>query len=228
MSVILTWHGHSCFTVSSSDTELLIDPFLSNNPVADVGPNDVNPDYILISHGHFDHVGDAVDIARRTGAPIISTFEVFNYCQGQGAEHGHGMNIGGGINLPFGRVQLTIAHHSSGLPDGSYGGNPAGFLITIAGTVIYDTADTALFSDMKLYGDMHNIDIAILPIGDYFTMGPRDALEAVKFIHPQVAIPQHYNTFPPIAQDAGAWAKLVEAKTNTRVIILQPGESYTV
>ncbi|RME42340.1 MAG: metal-dependent hydrolase [Chloroflexi bacterium] len=228
MSVTLKWHGHACWTVESDDATLLIDPWLSDNPMADVGPEDVSADYILISHGHFDHVGDAVQIAKRTGATIISTFEVVNYCQGQGAENGHGMNIGGGFNFPFGRVQLTIAHHTSMLPDGSYGGDPAGFLITIGGATIYDAADTALFGDMKLYGDMHDIDVALIPIGDNFTMGPRDALQAVKFLRPKVVIPMHYNTFDLIAQDVDAWAEQVKDETESRVAVLKPGESYTI
>ena len=228
MSVTLTWHGHACWTVESDDTTLLIDPFLSDNPLADVGPDDVAPDYILISHGHFDHVGDAVEIAKRTGATIISTFEVVNYCQEQGAESGHGMNIGGGYNFPFGRVQLTIAHHTSMLPDGSYGGDPAGFLITTGGATIYDAADTALFGDMKLYGDMNEIDVALLPIGDNFTMGPRDALQAVRFLRPKVVIPMHYDTFDLIAQDVDAWAGQVEGATESSVVVLGSGESYTL
>jgi L-ascorbate metabolism protein UlaG (beta-lactamase superfamily) len=196
--------------------------------MADVGPDDVSPDYILISHGHFDHVGDAVEIAKRTGATIISTFEVVNYCQEQGAESGHGMNIGGGYNFPFGRVQLTIAHHTSMLPDGRYGGDPAGFLVTTGGATIYDAADTALFGDMKLYGDMNEIDVALLPIGDNFTMGPRDALQAVKFLRPKVVIPMHYNTFDLIAQDVDAWAAQVKDETNSSVVVLKPGESYAL
>lgn len=228
MSVTLTWHGHACWTVTSDNAMLLIDPFLSDNPTADIGPDDVDPDYILISHGHFDHVGDAVAIARRTGATVISTFEVVNYCQEQGVEKGHGMNIGGGYNFPFGRVQLTIAHHTSMLPDGSYGGDACGFLITTGGVTIYDAADTALFGDMKLYGEMHEIDVALLPIGDNFTMGPRDALQAVKFLRPKVVIPMHYNTFDLIAQDAEAWARQVEDESDSRVVVLKPGEGYTV
>lgn len=228
MSVTLTWHGHACWSVDSDDAALLIDPFLSDNPMADVGPDDVDPDYILISHGHFDHVGDAMAIARRTGATIISTFEVVNYCQEQGAESGHGMNIGGGYNFPFGRVQLTIAHHTSMLPDGRYGGEPAGFLITTGGATIYDAADTGLFGDMKLYGDMNEIDVALLPIGDNFTMGPRDALQAVKFLRPRVVIPMHYDTFELIAQDVNAWAGQVEEETDSSVVVLKPGQSYTL
>lgn len=228
MSVTLTWHGHACWSVDSDEVALLIDPFLSDNPMADVGPDDVDPDYILISHGHFDHVGDAVAIAKRTGATIISTFEVVNYCQEQGAESGHGMNIGGGYNFPFGRVQLTIAHHTSMLPDGRYGGDAAGFLITTGGVTIYDAADTGLFGDMKLYGDMNEIDVALLPIGDNFTMGPTDAVQAVKFLRPQVVIPMHYDTFDLIAQDVDAWAGQVEEETDSSVVVLKPGESYTL
>ncbi len=228
MSVTLTWHGHACWTIDSNGTKLLIDPFLSDNPKADVGPDAVEADYILISHGHFDHVGDAVAIAKRTGAMIVGTFEVVNYCQNQGAGEGHGMNIGGGYNFPFGRVQLTIAHHTSMLPDGSYGGDAAGFLITTGGVTIYDAADTGLFYDMKLLGDLHTIDVALIPIGDNFTMGPDDALQAVKFLRPRVAIPMHYDTFDLIAQDAQAWAQRVEAETDTKVVVLQPGESHTV
>lgn len=228
MPVTLTWHGHSCWTVESDDATLLIDPFLSDNPTADIGPDDVDPDYILISHGHFDHVGDAVEIAKRTGAAIISNFEIVNYCQEQGAESGHALNIGGGYDFPFGRVQLTIAFHTSSLPDGGCGGDASGFLITIGGATIYDAADTALFGDMKLYGDMNEIDVALIPIGDNFTMGPRDARQAVRFLHPKVAIPMHYNTFDLIAQDVDAWARQVEDEADTSVAVLKPGDSYTV
>jgi L-ascorbate metabolism protein UlaG (beta-lactamase superfamily) len=228
MAVTLTWHGHSCWSVRSNGTTLLIDPFLSDNPKADVGPEDVEADYILISHGHFDHVGDAVEIAQRTGAMVISTFEIVNYCQDQGVENGHGMNVGGGYNFPFGRVQLTIAHHTSMLPNGSYGGDAVGFLLTIGSTIVYDAADTALFGDMRLYGDMNDIDVALLPIGDNFTMGPRDALQAAKFLRARTVIPMHFDTFGLIEQDVNSWRQRVEDETNTNVVILQPGESYDV
>lgn len=228
MAVTLTWHGHSCWSVRSNGTNLLIDPFLSDNPSAEVGPEDVDADYILISHGHFDHIGDAVEIAQRTNATVISTLEIVNYCQNHGVEDGHSMNIGGGYNFPFGRVQLTIAHHTSMLPDGGYGGDAVGFLLTIGSTIIYDAADTALFGDMRLYGDMNDIDVALIPIGDNFTMGPRDALQAVKFLRAKTVIPMHFDTWELIEQDVDSWRQRVEDETDTNVVILQPGESYDV
>jgi len=228
MSVIeITYHSHACFTVTVGGTRLLIDPFLSGNPLADIRPEDVEVDYILISHGHDDHVGDGVEIARRTGATVISNHEICRWLDGQGVENRHALHIGGGHNFPFGRVKLTIAHHGSILPDGTYGGNPAGFLLTLAGKKIYHACDTGLFYDMKLIGE-EGLDLAILPIGDNFTMGPDDALRAVKLLEPKVVIPIHYDTFDLIRQDARGFARRVEAETPARVVILHPGESYRV
>ncbi|MBC7250814.1 MAG: metal-dependent hydrolase [Anaerolineae bacterium] len=225
MSVKLTYYGHACFAIEGGGAVLIIDPFLSGNPMAAVQAADVNPDYILISHGHGDHLGDAIPIAKRTGATIISNFEIATYCQQQGVESVHPLHIGGGFNFPFGRVQLTIAHHGSALPDGSYGGNPAGFLLTIEGQTIYHACDTGLFYDMKLIGEK-GVAVAILPIGDNFTMGPDDALRAVQLIEPQVVIPIHYDTFDVIRQDPQTFAQRVEQKTSAQCIILKPGESY--
>jgi len=226
MSVVeLTYHSHACFTVTVGDTKLLIDPFLSDNDLADVGPEEVEADYILISHGHGDHVGDAVAIAQRTGAMTISNFEIMGWLQGQGVARAHPLHIGGGFDFPFGRVKLTIAHHGSALPDGSYGGNPAGFLLTLAGKKIYHACDTGLFYDMKLIGE-EGLDVAILPIGDNFTMGPDDALRAVKLLEPTVVIPIHYDTFDVIQQDPHAFAARVEAETSTKCVVLKPGEGY--
>ena len=158
---------------------------------------------------------------------VVSNFEIHNWLQAQGVESAHPMHIGGGRDFPFGRVKLTIAHHGSALPDGSYGGNPAGFLLTLEGKKIYHACDTGLFYDMKLIGE-EGLDVAILPIGDNFTMGPDDALRAVKLLEPQVVIPIHYDTFDVIAQDPQAFAARVEAETSAQCVILQSGDTYRV
>jgi L-ascorbate metabolism protein UlaG (beta-lactamase superfamily) len=226
MSVVeLTYHGHACFGIRVGDTQLLIDPFLRGNNLADVSPDELAADYILVSHGHGDHVGDTVESAKRTGAMTISNFEIKGWLEAQGVERAHPLHIGGGYNFPFGRVKLTIAHHGSALPDGSYGGNPAGFLLTLEVFKIYHACDTGLFYDMKLIGE-EGLDVAILPIGDNFTMGPDDALRAVKLLEPQVVIPIHYNTFDVIRQDANSFAARVEAETTAKCVVLQPGEHY--
>ena len=226
MSVVqLTYHGHSCFGIQVGGTNLLIDPFLTDNDLADVGPDQVQADYVLVSHGHGDHVGDAVAIAKRTGATTISNFEIQNWFLDQGVESAHPLHIGGGFDFPFGRVKLTIAHHGSALPDGSYGGNPAGFLLTLRGKKIYHACDTGLFYDMKLIGE-EGLDLAILPIGDNFTMGPDDALRAVKLLEPKAVIPIHYDTFDVIQQDPHAFAQRVEAETSAKCVVLEAGETY--
>ena len=231
MSVIeITYHSHACFIIDIADgagTRLLIDPFLSGNPLADIRPEDVEVDYILISHGHDDHIGDAVAIARRTGATVISNHEICRWLGEQGVENRHSLHIGGGHDFPFGRVKLTMAIHGSMLPDGSYGGNPAGFLLTLEGRKIYHACDTGLFYDMVLIGE-EGLDLAILPIGDNYTMGPDDALRAVKLLEPKVVVPIHYDTFDLIRQDAGMFARRVEAETSARVVILSPGDSYSL
>ncbi len=226
MSVIeLTYHSHACFSIDVGGTKLLIDPFLSGNEQADVTAEEVEADYILVSHGHGDHVGDTVAIAKRTGAMTISNFEIQSWLLAQGVESAHPLHIGGGYDFPFGRVKLTIAHHGSALPDGSYGGNPAGFLLTLNGRKLYHACDTGLFYDMKLIGE-EGLDVAILPIGDNFTMGPDDALRAVKLLEPKVVIPIHYDTFDVIKQDPHAFAARVEAETSAQCVVLKPGESY--
>jgi L-ascorbate metabolism protein UlaG (beta-lactamase superfamily) len=226
MSVVqLTYHGHACFGITVNGTHLLIDPFLTGNELADVAADEVAADYILVSHGHGDHVGDTVDIAKRTGAMTISNFEIHNWLLAQGVERAHPLHIGGGYDFPFGRVKLTIAHHGSALPDGSDGGNPAGFLLTLEGKKIYHACDTCLFYDMKFIGE-EGLDVAILPIGDNYTMGPDDALRAVRLLEPDVVIPVHYGTFDLIAQDPQAFAARVEAETAARCLVLQPGDTY--
>lgn len=224
MAIKVTWYGHACFMIDTGDASLLIDPFITGNPTAPVTADQLNPDFILVSHGHGDHVGDAVAIAKRTQATTISNFEIQNWLSSQGVENTHPMHIGGGFDFPWGRVKLTIAHHGSVLPDGTYGGNPCGFLLTIQGRKIYHACDTGLFYDMKLIGE-EGIDLAILPIGDNFTMGPDDALRAVKLLQPKRVIPIHFNTFDVIRQDPQKWADRVKRETAAEAIVLEPGQS---
>jgi len=226
MAVELTFHGHACFTLRGGGAALLLDPFFTDNPLADVSADSVEADYILVSHGHGDHFGDTVAIARRTGATVISNFEIATYCENQGLKT-HALHLGGGWEFPFGRVKLTIAHHGSTLPNGSPGGNPAGFLLEIEGKRIYFAGDTGLFYDMKLIGEEKPIDVALLPIGDNFTMGPDDALRAVGLLNPRLVIPMHYGTWPLVEQDPHAFAKRVE-EMGGRCLVLLPGRKLTL
>lgn len=227
MTIKLTWYGHAAFALTVGDVQVLVDPFLTDNPFAPISADAVEADYILVTHGHGDHVGDTVAIAKRTGALVISNFEICNWLQAQGVARTHAQHIGGGFQHPFGYLKLTIAHHGSGLPDGSCGGAPCGLLLTAENKRIYLAGDTALFYSMRLIGE-EGIDLAALPIGDNFTMGPDDALRAVKLIEPQVVIPIHYNTFDIVAQDPHAWAKRVQIETSAKPVVLKPGESYNL
>ncbi len=224
MATRLRWLGHSALFLESEGQKILIDPFLTGNPAAAIQAEEAEADFILISHGHGDHVGDAIEIAKRTGATVIANYEIAEWFKTKGIEKSHGMQHGGGFNFDFGRVKLTLAFHGSALPDGSNGGNPCGFLLYLKdGKKIYNAADTGLFGDMKLIGE-EGLDLAILPIGDNFTMGPDDALRAVRLLHPKKVMPFHYNTFPLIAQDAEEWANRVGAETNSDPVILKPGD----
>jgi L-ascorbate metabolism protein UlaG (beta-lactamase superfamily) len=227
MSTKITWLGHSCIEIKTGGSTLLIDPFLTGNPAASAKADELNPNYILVSHGHGDHVGDTIEIATRTEATVITNYEISEWLAAKGIK-AHGMQHGGGFHFPFGRVKLTLAFHGSALPDGSNGGNPAGFLITTKdGKKIYDAADTGLFGDMALIGE-EGLDIAFLPIGDNYTMGPEDALRAVKLLKPKKVVPIHYNTFPLINQDAEAWAEAVEKETSAKVIVMKPGDTIQI
>ncbi len=227
MSIKITWYGHAALGLEAGGNKILVDPFFTNNPAATISAREVQADFILVTHGHFDHVGDVVDIARRTGAMVISNFEIAEWVGKHGVEKNHGQHIGGGHDFPFGNLKLTFAQHGSGLPDGTNGGNPVGFLLTLKdGMKVYISGDTGLFSDMKLIGE-NGIDVALLPIGDNYTMGPDDAYKAVELIKPKHVIPIHYNTWDLIAQDADKWGKRVET-LGVKVHILKPGESITL
>ena len=228
MSVELKWLGHGSWAINVGGTMVLLDPFLDDNPSACCKAAELSADYILVSHGHFDHVADVAPIANRTDATVIAIFEIAEWFQKQhDVKNVIGMNLGGGLSLPFGRVSMTLALHSSQLPDGSYGGNPAGFVLQADGKTIYFACDTALFSDMQLIG-RSGLDLAVLPIGDHFTMGPDDAIEATRLLNPKHVAPSHYNTWPPIEQDAEAWAARVRSETDAEPVVLQPGASFSV
>jgi len=227
MATTLRWLGHNTWLVETGGKKLIVDPFLNDSPTAPIKADEVQADFVLVSHGHFDHVADAASIAKRNKATVVSSFEICEWLGNQGVESTQPMNLGGAIELPFGRVKLTLAHHSSVLPDGTSGGNPGGFLLTLADGKIYFACDTALFGDMKRIGSA-GIDLAVLPIGDRFTMGIDDSIEAVKLIEPKRVAPCHYNTWPPIAQDAGAWAARVKKETKAEPIVLEPGGTITL
>ena len=227
MSFEITWFGHASLGLKTSGVNLVVDPFFSQNPGSTGNADTIDADYILVTHGHGDHVGDTVQIAHRTGATVIANAEICSWLQKKGVKV-HGQHIGGGFTHPFGYLKLTMALHGSLLPDGSDGGNPAGFLLTTnEGDKIYMAGDTGLFGDMALIGD-EGLTLAVIPIGDNYTMGPVDALRAVKLLRPQHVIPIHYNTFGLINQDADAWAAQVQAETDAEAHVLQPGQSLTL
>ncbi len=225
-----TWLGHACWLVVTDQHTLLIDPYLDDNDAAPIKSDGVNPDFILLTHGHVDHTADAVKIGKRTGATLVANYEICEWLKKQGIAESktQAMNTGGACDMPFGRVKMTIAHHSSTMPDGAPGGSPGGFLLTLAGNrKVYFAGDTALFSDMRLIGS-GGIDLAILPIGDLYTMGPDDSIEAIRLLSAKRVAPSHYNTWPPIQQDAHHWAERVHRETQASAFVLEPGEKISL
>lgn len=219
----ITYYGHACFTVTSNNQTLLFDPFITDNPLSPAKATDIKCSYILVSHGHFDHIGDAFTIAKNNDATIISTAEIAHLCTDQGCKT-HAMHIGGKHQFEFGIVKITPAFHGAGVP----GGHACGFIIHIGDTTIYFAGDTCLFGDMALLGRLENIDCALLPIGDNFTMGPADAVEAVRLLKPQMVIPIHYNTWPLINQDPMQFKTAVETANLAKVSIVAPGETIVL
>lgn len=224
MGTKITWLGHSTFQIKTAGKTILLDPFFTGNPSATISAEEAAADVIIVSHGHGDHVGDTVEIAKRTNALVIANFEIIEWMGKQGVENVHPQHIGGARPYDFGEVKLTIAHHGSMLPDGSNGGSPCGILLKLEDGTIYFAADTGLFYDMVLIGE-EGVDLAILPIGDNFTMGPDDSVKATKMISPKRVIPMHYNTWPLIEQDEVAWSEKIRSGTDAEPVVLTPGQS---
>jgi len=200
----ITYHGHACVELNDGKFDIIFDPFITGNPVTKATPDKINPNAILVSHGHPDHLGDAIPISKRTNAMIIAPFELATYCAEKGATNVHAMHIGGSHNFDFGMVKLTLALHGSAFiseKERVYTGNPCGFIVKFGGKTVYFAGDTGLFSDMRMLGELNSIDVAFLPIGDNFTMGIADAVQAAKMLKTKLAIPIHYNTWDIIKQD---------------------------
>jgi L-ascorbate metabolism protein UlaG (beta-lactamase superfamily) len=235
----IKFHGQSCFELSEGETTVLVDPFLKpNNPIAVATAEEVEPTHIALSHGHVDHMADAVPVAKRTGAHCIAIVELAKWLEGQGVEEVSDPNFGGTVEFDWGYVSLVPAWHTNTLPgseespfSAEHGvaiGPAAGLVIKIGETTVYHAGDTALFSDMKLIAQRSDVDVALLPIGGHYTMDRRDAVVAAEFVGAATVIPMHYDTFPAIEADAGAFKQDVESKTSSKVVVLSPGESHSV
>ena len=223
----LRFIGHAAFTLAADDKLVAIDPFITGNPAAAITAADITPTTILVTHGHDDHVGDAVTLSKRAGAPIIAIIELAAALEREGAATTINPNYGGTARFDGGSVKLTPAWHTSSYSKAGEVGNPAGMVVRFGGKTTYFAGDTALFLDMQLIGD-EELDVAVIPIGDHFTMGPSDAVRAVKYLRPRFVVPCHYNTFPVIQQDVAAFKQQVEEQTPARVIVLEPGASWEI
>jgi len=229
MSLSIAYHGHACVSLVGPDGTVVIDPFFDDNRVCTVAASEVQCDAIGVTHGHHDHLGDAISIAKRTGAVVFTTAELAKFLQ----EHGittHAMHVGGSHRFRFGEVKLVAAFHGGSIAEdtGHTVCTPCGIIVRMGGFSVYHAGDTALTIEMELLGRYDHIDLALLPIGDNYTMGPEDALHAVELIRPEAVIPIHYNTFPVIEQDAEQFKRAVETQTPARCVILQPGETHTL
>jgi L-ascorbate metabolism protein UlaG (beta-lactamase superfamily) len=224
----LTFLGHSCVYATDGKYKLIIDPFLEGNPQANISPEEIDVDHILVTHGHADHLGDAVEISKRTGATIIAPNELAVWVSRKGAK-AHNMHIGGSYKFPFGKVKLTIAHHGSAAGESGleYTGNPCGFVFTMGGKTVYHTGDTGLFLDMKLIGETNSVDLMFLPIGDNFTMGIDDAVRAVQFVKPKIAVPMHYKTWEIIDAEPDEFARKLQG-SGVKVVILNPNQTLEI
>ena len=223
----LTWLSHASWLIESADHRVLLDPFFTDNPAATATADDFDDIcHILVSHGHFDHVTDVESIAKRCGSKVVANFEIAGWYGDKGVEDTLAMNTGGSVELPFGRLKMVPAVHSSGMPDGKDGGSAIGFVLHADGKRIYFACDTAYFGDMRFYA--RGVDVAILPMGDLFTMGVDDCVEAVKLIEPGVVLPTHYGTWPPISPDVNEWADRVKSETTATPVVLEVGGSYDV
>lgn len=224
----ISYHGHSAVQIEVNEHRLFIDPFITGNPLSDLDPDKVEVDTILLTHGHNDHVGDTVEIAKRQDALVVAPFELAVYLENEGVKT-HPMNIGGSFEFDFGRVKYTKAFHGSSYTDDNgithYMGMPGGIILEANGKTLYHAGDTALFSDMKMIGELHEIDVALLPIGDNFTMGPKDAKLASEWLQAKHVIPIHYDTFPVIKQDPEAFAKSLKT---SKGVPLKVGEHFTI
>ena len=227
MSIKFTWLGHSAFFLEVDGHPILFDPFLTGNPLAAASPDQLDAEMIFLTHAHGDHLGDTVSIAKRTGAKVVSNAEICDWLGNQGVANTHPGNTGGGWDHGILHCKFTQALHSSSFPDGTYGGNPNGFLLTTQNARLYFAGDTDVFSDMQMIGGM-GIDIAFLPIGDNYTMGPEDSLHAIRLLRPRYVVPMHYKTWPIIDQDGGAWGNHVSSETDSQPIVLDPGASFTL
>ena len=227
----LTYFGHSAFQIETAGTTLLVDPFLTGNPLAEgagLKADDLAPDVILLTHAHGDHWGDTAAIAERTGALVVAQYEVVEYLKrAHGYENGHPMNTGGKWDFGWGRLTQTYARHSSSFPDGTYGGLCSGFLLEAEGKTLYNSGDTCAFAEMAWIGEDYAIDLALLPIGDDFTMGPKEAVRCVEMLRPARVVPVHYNTFPYIEVDPQDFARLA-ADAGFEAHVLAPGASLEV